>query len=99
MNNYRYDENRIYSEVEPSKFYQAELTHASIKHGQGWVCGGIFHFHKDTRPGSFHVNILTGAFTCFSCNAKGSNIIAFTIKRYALKYKEALKKLYLDWGL
>ena len=47
-------------------------------------------FHDDTSPSlSFH--LIHGGFNCFSCEAKGGDIISFHRLRYGLSFKETVK--------
>ena len=82
----------------PSDFYRHELPNASLKK-HGWNDGGLCPFHADNHAGSFRVNIITGAFKCFACGAAGSDVIAFTMTVYGLRFVDALAKLVDDWGL
>ena len=82
----------------PLDFYRHELPGASFKK-HGWNDGGLCAFHADNKPGSFRVNLATGAFTCFACGTKGGDIIAFTMAKHNLNFPDALAKLVDDWGL
>ncbi|WP_367027570.1 CHC2 zinc finger domain-containing protein [Methylococcus sp. ANG] len=64
-----------------------------------WVDGGLCPFHTDTRPGSFRVNLATGAFCCFACGSKGADVIAFTQQHYSLSFPDAVRKLSNEWGI
>lgn len=88
----------IRQSISPADFYQHELPNAPLKR-QGWNGGGLCPFHADNKAGSFHVNLTTGAYKCFSCGEAGSDVIAFTMALYGLKFIEALHKLADDWGL
>ena len=89
----------IKSSIPPSDFFRAELPAMPSPRGGGWREGGLCCFHDDKTTGSFRVNLDTGAFTCFSCGAKGSDIIAFMQLRDGLSFPDALHKLAQDWGL
>jgi len=82
----------------PFDFYRHELPNAPLKKA-GWNDGGLCCFHEDTRAGSFKVNLTTGAYKCFACGMTGSDVIAFVMALYGLKFIEALAKLADDWGL
>ncbi len=82
----------------PSDFYHHELPNATLRK-HGWNDGGLCPFHADNTPGSFRVNLLTGAFKCFACGAAGSDVIAFSMALNGLEFREALAKLADDWGL
>lgn len=90
--------NFIKERLPPFDFYQHELPDAILKKN-GWNAAGLCPFHRDTKVGSFHVNLMTGSFICFSCGSAGSDIIAFVMNFYGLRFYEALAKLVDDWGL
>ena len=85
--------------VPPSEFYRSELPTMTPPGGIAWQKGGLCPFHEDHYQGSFHVHLKTGAFHCFSCGAKGGDIIAFTQLRYAVPFQEAVEKLANEWGV
>ena len=80
-------------------FYRSELPTMPPPRGGEWRDGGLCPFHSDKHAGSFRVNLDSGAFTCFSCGAKGGDIIAFIQQRDGLSFREALQKLTNEWGL
>ena len=90
---------KVKASIPPADFYRAELPAMPPPRASGWRDGGLCPFHADSRAGSFRVNLETGAFTCFSCGAKGSDIIAFTQLREGLSFPEALSKLANEWGV
>ncbi|PPC90455.1 MAG: hypothetical protein CTY34_07685 [Methylobacter sp.] len=90
--------NYIKSAINTLDFYRHELHNAPLKK-HGWNDGGLCPFHSDNKPGSFRVNLITGAFKCFACGAAGSDVIAFAMALYGLEFVEALAKLVDDWGL
>lgn len=98
MNKQKLSAYYIKSLLNPFDFYRHELPNAPLKR-QGWNEGGLCCFHGDNKPGSFRVNLTTGAFKCFSCGAQGGDVIAFTMALYGLKFVEALAKLADEWGL
>lgn len=83
--------------VVPKIYYQAALNGSLGKHtGQGWYkTQALCPFHNDKRPGTFHVNIHSGKFKCFSCGAYGGDVLDFHKMRHGLDTKTALKQL---WG-
>ncbi|MDP2828111.1 MAG: CHC2 zinc finger domain-containing protein [Sulfuricellaceae bacterium] len=85
--------------IPPADFYRAELPTMPSPRGGGWRDGGLCVFHADNHAGSFRVNLETGAFCCFSCGAKGSDIIAFIQQRDGLSFPEALQQLADEWGM
>ncbi len=82
----------------PFDFYSHELPGAPLKK-PNWNDGGLCPFHADNSPGSFLVNLTTGAFKCYSCGTNGGDVIAFTIEAHGLNFIEAIAKLADDWGL
>jgi DNA primase len=88
----------IKNSLTPFDFYSHELPTAPLKR-HDWNDGGLCCFHSDNKPGSFRVNLTTGAYKCFSCGIAGSDIIAFTMALYGIQFVEALAKLADDWGL
>ena len=82
----------------PFDFYRHELPDAPLKR-HNWNDGGLCPFHSDNKAGSFRVNLVTGAFKCFSCGMAGGDIVAFVMALYGLQFIEALAKLADDWGL
>ena len=86
--------------IAPLAFYRAELTGMpEPKRHAGWVEGGLCPFHPDRHRGNFRVNLDTGAFTCFACGAKGSDVIAFVRMRDGLTFPAALESLAGAWGV
>ena len=90
--------NYIKRSLTPLDFYRHELPDAPLKK-HSWNSGGLCPFHSDNNPGSFRVNLTTGAYKCFSCGEAGGDVIAFTMTVYGLQFVEALAKLADDWGL
>lgn len=89
----------VKSYIPPTDFYRAELPAMPSPKGGGWRDGGLCPFHADNHAGSFRVNLETGAFKCFSCGAKGSDIIAFTQHRDGLSFPETVRQLADEWGV
>lgn len=83
----------------PSHFYQFEASGFSPRSASKWQVAGRCPFHQDRRPGSFKINVSTGAFRCFSCGAGGSDIIEFMRAKYGLSFPEALRELERRAGL
>lgn len=81
---------RIKERVCPADFYHLEqgLIH---KYQGNWAEAGLCPFHDDRSPGSFFINLQNGAYRCFSCDAKGGDIIAFSMQKYDLSFKDALE--------
>ena len=85
--------------IAPSEFYTYELPTMRSTSRTGWVSGGLCQFHDDNSPGSFHVNLHTGAYRCFSCGARGGDILAFLMERDGLTFPEAINQLSEEWSL
>ena len=60
--------------------------------GRGKWRDALCVFHDDARP-SLRINIETGAFKCMSCGAHGSDVIAFHMQRFGLRFVDAAKQL------
>ncbi len=90
--------NFIKNSLNPRDYYQHELPKTAFKK-QDWNDGGLCPFHSDHKPGSFRVNLITGAYKCFACGAAGGDVIAFAMALYGLQFVDALAKLADDWGL
>jgi DNA primase len=82
----------------PASFYQYELPNAKLLR-PAWNVAGLCPFHDDRKPGSFHVNLKTGAYICFACGSAGGDIIAFMMDVHRLSFTDALNELAKDWGL
>lgn len=74
----------------PATFYARELSKLS-RPSRGWA-RAICPFHKDRNP-SLSVNLQTGGFLCFSCQAKGGSVIDFLMLRDGIDFKTAAKLL------
>jgi CHC2-type zinc finger protein len=64
-----------------------------------WVDGGLCPFHDDHHRGNFRVHLESGAFVCFSCGTKGSDIIDYTRLRYNLDFPATLEAISRAWGV
>lgn len=70
-------------------FYRAE----GLKlRGAGKWRSALCPFHNDHEP-SLRVNIHTGAFRCFVCDAHGGDVLAFYRLRARVGFVEAAKRL------
>jgi DNA primase len=90
--------NYFKNSLTPLDFYSHELPNAPLKK-HGWNDGGLCPFHADNKPGSFRVNLTTGAFKCFACGTNGGDIIAFAMALNGLNFIDALAKLADEWGI
>lgn len=93
---YKYDYKKILNSISPLDFFESEGLRIKNKSGT-WVGGGLCPFHTDNTAGSFFINLSNGAFNCFSCGSKGSNIISFYILRHDISFKKAIKILSDDY--
>ena len=88
--------------VSPETYYRCELPGMPAPKKAGWNDGGLCPFHADQHRGNFRVNLESGAFTCFSCGAKGGDLIAFHMQRHSRDFLEALNEIayqYMAGGL
>lgn len=85
--------------ISPGDFYRIELPTMASPRSDDWVNGGLCPFHADRHPGSYYVNLKTGAFCCFSCDANGGDIVSFLQLRDGLSFRKALQKLADEWGV
>lgn len=76
-----------------STYYRRALPTMPRTRHEGWVDGGLCPFHDDRHRGNFRVNIDSGAFCCFSCGAKGGDILAFHQLRSGLDFQEVIRDL------
>lgn len=96
----RFDINEIKRQICPYDFYLKEqgLDRFGCCSGR-WATAGLCPFHEDRSAGSFKINKDSGAYTCFSCGAKGGDIIDFLEKKYCLSFIEACDKLKDEWRI
>ena len=59
----------------------------------GWRDWGLCPFHDDNH------DLDEGAYVCFSCGAKGSDIVDYTMARDGIDFQTALRKLAREWGV
>lgn len=76
----------------PTLFYPAELGKFSRPNRKGW-CLANCPFHNSKSGKSFAINIETGGFRCWGCDARGGDIVDFLRRRYGLSFKEACQQL------
>lgn len=73
----------------PALFYQREGLKLI---GRGAWRSALCPFHNDKHP-SLRVNIQTGAFRCFVCDAYGGDVLAFYRLHTGAGFVEAAKTL------
>ena len=83
--------------LDAGNFYQRELGLGLIFRN-GWAEGGLCPFHDDQKAGSFRVHE-DGGYICYSCEAKGGDIIAFVMARYNCTFREAVKAICESEGI
>jgi len=58
----------------------------------GWVkVNGLCVFHDDRRPGTVSINLVSGAYKCFACDAFHGDVIAFEQAFSAVDFLEAIR--------
>ncbi len=90
---------QVKERINPMDFYEHEGQEIATRGKDSWKSGGLCPFHNDRHAGSFYIHCKNGAFRCFSCDAKGGDVIAFTQKKYEMSFREAMEKLQLDWRI
>ena len=88
----------IKRQLSPLEFYKSEID-LFANRANGWVDGGLCPFHNDSRAGNFRVNLEFGGYCCFSCGAKGSDVISFIQLRDGLSFPETLRYLNETYGV
>jgi len=97
MRTYQLDANWIKAMIDPIDFYTSEGQEITTRSGSPWKQGGLCPFHEDRHAGSFYIHSTSGGYCCFSCGAKGGDIINFTRNKYGLRFGDALRKLANEW--
>jgi DNA primase len=67
-------------------YYRQQFPSLRIKPEWTAVC---CPFHQDHKP-SLSINLVSGGFHCFSCSARGGDIIAFHMRRYQMTFLETV---------
>jgi hypothetical protein len=70
----------------PASYYTQEFQKLKIK--SEWVKVRCC-FHDDSTP-SLNINMVDGYFRCFSCGAKGGDVLSFHRLRYGISFIEAV---------
>jgi CHC2 zinc finger len=73
-------------------FYEQELGKLTRPNRQGWALTNC-PFHQSKNKRSFSVNVESGGFYCFGCDARGGDVIAFLRKREGYSFKRACQAL------
>jgi DNA primase len=92
---------RIRESVDAGEYFRDRLPTMPHKRPRagGWCDGGLCPFHPDRRAGNFRVNIETGAFHCFSCEAKGGDVVAFESALAQAAPIDAARVIANEWGI
>lgn len=85
----------VKSALDFSAFYQSEL--GELKPGTNGNHLALCPFHEDSDP-SLSVNLQTGLYLCFGCQAKG-NVFDFYRAKHGCDFREALEELARRAGL
>ena len=75
---------------DPHEFYLRELGRLRVN-AREWG-QGLCVFHEDSTP-SLGVNLRSGGYFCFSCQARGGDVVDFVRQRYGLDFISAVKQL------
>jgi CHC2 zinc finger len=73
-------------------FYEFELGKLTRPNRKGWAQARC-PFHESKSGKSFSVNVDSGGFNCFGCDAKGGDLVSFLRLRDGLSFKEACERL------
>ena len=71
----------------PASYYTKQFPGLKIK--SEWVKVRCCFHQPDNKP-SLHISMVDGHFRCFSCDAKGCDVIAFHRLRYGVSFPEAV---------
>lgn len=74
-------------------FYKEDLNSKFHPTGNGWYkvltkCP----FHNDKNHGTYHINVNSGCYYCFSCGCKG-NIFQYLYKQKGMCFKQSINYL------
>ena len=72
-------------------FYEFELGKLTRPNRKGWAQTRC-PFHESKSGKSFSVNLDSGGFHCFGCDAKGGDLVSF-LRLQGLSFKEACARL------
>lgn len=85
--NIKFDRNLLPA---PAKYYGKQFP--GMKINSEWVKVRCCFHQPDNNP-SLNISMINGHFKCFSCGAKGGDVIAFHQQRYKLGFKDAVRSL------
>lgn len=89
------DKQTILDRLDIKSFYSSEIP--SLKSNGSSMGQALCPFHSDTKP-SLSVDLKTGGFRCFGCDAKGS-VFDFVMKKNSLDFSGAKALLAKEAGL
>jgi transcriptional regulator with XRE-family HTH domain len=73
-------------------FWEQELGKLTRPNQKAWALANC-PFHQSQSKRSFSVNVESGAFHCFGCDARGGDLIAFLRKREGYSFQRACEVL------
>lgn len=73
----------------PFKYYARMLKKFHPRNKQATA---LCPFHSDKIP-SLSVNLVHGMFFCFSCGARGGNVLDFHMRLHGIEFKKAVTEL------
>ena len=89
----RLDRDAILAGVDWAAFWRDELPDMPApRRSGGWTCGGCNPLRADGSPGSFRVNLSTGAWHDFA-DGTGGDALEWLRRRYGLDFPGALEVL------
>ena len=75
----------------PADYFSQHLPSLKKPNAEGWAFA-LCLFHADSTP-SLRVNLLTGAYKCMACGARGGDVLAFHMAAHGLDFVSAAKAL------
>ena len=75
----------------PLDYYRQQFSKLRINKSSDWMKVNCC-FHEDHNP-SLSIHLKSGGFKCFSCGAKGGDVLAFHMQRYGLTFIAAVTAL------
>ncbi len=73
-------------------FYRREFSKMTRQDRAGWVRVDC-PWHQSKSHTSLSVNLVNGGFFCHGCQAKGGDVLAYTMKRHSLPFRRACEFL------
>jgi hypothetical protein len=71
-------------------FYEHEFGELRRSDSRGWATPKAgCPFHPSRSKQSFFVNLTSGGYFCFGCQASGGDVVSFVMKRHGLTFKAA----------